>query len=277
MGCNCNQTPCSCVDGLNSFTTTAADFTQPSVSGNVSVSVTNIGQLNNQWMAVGQVVYIENGGYYQVSSITNLTTVVLTNLGYAGNASVGSNVSSGGKVSPGGLIGVTGAANNGTTVLYNNQTSASTASNSTWETLMTYSMPQDTLGDNGDILEIDVRVNNGGTVNGQQLVRFVLDGTVIASLWPITFTPAATSALVNVRVFRISATSVRCQTKISSFSTVGSTQQALTPAAIEQYTSAITVTNLDSGGSLDLDLDGQVASASDTLTADYMTIKLCTI
>ena len=64
---------------------------------------------------------------------------------------------------------------------------------------------------------------------------------------------------------------------ISSYSTVGATQQALTPAAIEQYHSIVTVTNLDSGGTLDFDLDGQVASASDTLTADYMTIKLCTI
>jgi len=109
------------------------------------------------------------------------------------------------------------------------------------------------------------------------LVRFTLDGTSIATLWPITFTPAATSALISLRVFRISATSVRCQSVIRSYSTVGATQQALTPASIEQYTSVITVTNLDSGGALNFDLDGQVANASDTLTADYMTIKLCTI
>lgn len=277
MGCNCNQTPCSCVDGLNSFTTTAANFTQPAVSGTVSVSTTNLGQLNNQWMAVGQVVFITGGGYYTVSSITDLTTVVLTNLGYTGNASPGATVTSGGLVTAGGLQGVAGPAVNGTTVLYNEQTAASTASNSVWETLMTYSMPQDTLGDDGDILEVDVRVNNGGTSNGQQLTRFSIDGAVIATLWPITFTPAATSALLKLRVFRLSATSVRCQSVISSYSTVGATQQALTPAAIEQYHSIVTVTNLDSGGTLDFDLDGQVASASDTLTADYMTIKLCTI
>ena len=275
MGCNCNQTPCSCVDGLNSFTTTAANFTQPAVSGTVTVSTTNLGQLNNQWMAVGQVVFITGGGYYTVSSITDLTTVVLTNLGYTGNASPGATVTSGGLVTAGGLQGVAGPAVNGTTVLYNEQTAASTASNSVWETLMTYSMPQDTLGDDGDILEVDVRVNNGDVINGSQLVRFTLDGTAVALLWPLNFSGAVNVALINLKIARKSATTISCESVISLYSLVGGTQQTL--HSIEGFSSSITVSNLDSGGTLDFDLDAQVASASDTLTADYMTIKLCTI
>lgn len=277
MGCNCNQTPCSCVDGLNSFTTTAANFTQPAVSGTVSVSTTNLGQLNNQWMAVGQVVFITGGGYYTVSSITDLTTVVLTNLGYTGNASPGATVTSGGLVTAGGLQGVAGPAVNGTTVLYNEQTAASTASNSVWETLMTYSMPQDTLGDDGDILEVDVRVGNNGILNSQQLVRFTLDGTVVALLWPLGSISGTRIALINLKIVRKSATTVSCESVVKLYTINNAIQQAITPASIEGFSSSITVSNLDSGGTLDFDLDAQVNNASDTLTADYMTIKLCTI
>src|SRR5437773_10879756 len=60
-------------------------------------------------MATGQVLFVTTGGFYSVSSITDATTVVLTNLGYAGNASSGTVVASSETVSAGGLIGLTGA------------------------------------------------------------------------------------------------------------------------------------------------------------------------
>src|SRR2546427_3449319 len=59
-------------------------------------------------MATGQVLFVTTGGFYSVSSITDATTVVLTNLGYAGNASSGTVIASGKTVSAGGLIGLTG-------------------------------------------------------------------------------------------------------------------------------------------------------------------------
>src|SRR5437773_12424063 len=60
-------------------------------------------------MATGQVLFVTTGGFYSVSSITDATTVVLTNLGYTGNASSGTVVASNKTVSAGGLIGLTGA------------------------------------------------------------------------------------------------------------------------------------------------------------------------
>jgi hypothetical protein len=61
-------------------------------------------------MSVGEVVFVQVGGYYSVSSITNGTTVSLTNLGYAGNASTNTNINGAAKqVTAGGLQGVTGA------------------------------------------------------------------------------------------------------------------------------------------------------------------------
>ena len=82
--------------GVSSYTSTTATFTQPSVGSNVSVSVSN-----TAWMVAGETLFVQTGGYYSVSSITNGTTVVLTNLGYDGNTSVGS-TGNGGSVTPGG-------------------------------------------------------------------------------------------------------------------------------------------------------------------------------
>lgn len=89
--------------GGTSFTTTAANFTQPAVSGTVSVTVAA-----TAWMAVGMVVYVATGGYYSVSSITSGTVVVLENLGYTGNAAPAAVINSGSSVGPGGLEGAAG-------------------------------------------------------------------------------------------------------------------------------------------------------------------------
>lgn len=61
-------------DGTNSYTTTTAAFTMPAEAGTVSVSV-----VTTDWMAVGQVVFVENCGHMVVDSVTNVTTVVLEN------------------------------------------------------------------------------------------------------------------------------------------------------------------------------------------------------
>jgi len=86
------------------FTTTSANFVQPAVSANQTAQVINTG-----WMAVGEVLFIATGGYYQIFSITDGTHVVVTNLGYPGNAAPGVTVNSPQQVTPGGLRGPTGA------------------------------------------------------------------------------------------------------------------------------------------------------------------------
>ena len=90
--------------GKDAFTTVRASFTQPAVSSNVTAQV---GQTN--FMTAGMPLYVAGGGYYSISSVTDLTDVVLTNLGYAGNASPGATVPSGGVVTPTGVIGQNGA------------------------------------------------------------------------------------------------------------------------------------------------------------------------
>jgi hypothetical protein len=69
--------------------TTTANYTQPAVSGTVTVNVTSTTPF-----AAGLGVYVQGGGYYTVQSITNGTQMVLTNLGSLGNASPTSTVTS---------------------------------------------------------------------------------------------------------------------------------------------------------------------------------------
>jgi hypothetical protein len=90
-------------DGHNAFTTLVLQFVQPAIAANV-----NIETADSAWMSVGQVIYITNGGYYQVVDDTfNFPQV--KNLGYTGNAAPGSTVPTSSTISPGGLIGATGA------------------------------------------------------------------------------------------------------------------------------------------------------------------------
>lgn len=91
-------------DGVSSFTTTTAVFTMPAVSSTVSVSVGS-----TAWMAGGQTLYVQTAGYMTVTTITDSTTVVLTNLGYTGNASPTTSISTGRQVSAGGVKGQDGA------------------------------------------------------------------------------------------------------------------------------------------------------------------------
>lgn len=92
-------------NGTNAFTTTTAGYTQPAVAATVSVAV-----VTSAWAVIGQVVYIQNGGYYTVTAIADSTHITVSNLGYTGNAAPAVVIGSGQKVGPGGLKGVDGVA-----------------------------------------------------------------------------------------------------------------------------------------------------------------------
>lgn len=81
-------------NGINAFTTTTNSFIQPAVSSSETVTVGT-----NQWMAIGQTVYIQQAGFYTVSSVAGTTQVVLNLLAEAGT-STGDSVNAGSKVSP---------------------------------------------------------------------------------------------------------------------------------------------------------------------------------
>ena len=91
--------------GLNAFTITTFNFTQPAVNATTTISVQN-----TQWMQPGQPIYIASAGYYEVVVAPTLQTVDIKNLGYTGNATPGSIILSGSGVSPSGRIGLQGSA-----------------------------------------------------------------------------------------------------------------------------------------------------------------------
>lgn len=90
-------------DGTNAFTFTAASFVQPAASDSVVVAVQN-----GSWAAIGQIVYIVGGGFYEVTNRDN-GSITVENIDYDGNATAGDTIASGQQVSPGGLRGPDGA------------------------------------------------------------------------------------------------------------------------------------------------------------------------
>jgi len=102
-------------DGENATTFTTALFVQPAVSANVTVAV-----LDSGWFVVGQKVFVEVGGYYDVVSKPTALSVILTNLGYTGNAAPTTNIPSGSQISPGGIKGTDGASGTGDMLSANN-------------------------------------------------------------------------------------------------------------------------------------------------------------
>lgn len=81
------------VNGLNAYTTVTSSFTQPDIgSGALAVTVP-VG--TTAWMTAGQIIYIQTGGYYVVSSIVDATDVAVVSLGANGDAVSGTTINAG--------------------------------------------------------------------------------------------------------------------------------------------------------------------------------------
>lgn len=112
-------------DGDNAFTLTTNPFTQPGVNANVVVDV-----LNSDWSAVGQKIFVEAGGYYDVVNKPSSIQVVLENLGYDGNAAPAVVIPVSSMVSPGGVKGVDGTSAAGDMLGANNLSDVASAATS---------------------------------------------------------------------------------------------------------------------------------------------------
>lgn len=90
-------------DGLNAFTTTTATFIQVNVDSDVAVSMASTG-----WMNVGQIIYIQNAGHYEVKTINTAVSATLTRR-YDTSGS-GTTIATNQKVTPAGRKGDAGTA-----------------------------------------------------------------------------------------------------------------------------------------------------------------------
>lgn len=86
-------------NGSNAYTTTALAFVQPAVGADVTVPIAD-----GNWMSVGQVIFVEGGGDYEVQSATAIS-MTIRNLGYAHNAAPAAVIGGAAKVSPSGEKG----------------------------------------------------------------------------------------------------------------------------------------------------------------------------
>lgn len=96
--------------GYNSFTVNTVEFVVPAVNDQVTIVV-----VYTNWIAVGQIVFIQSAGYYQVAAIDSITDVVITNLGYADNAIPTTTIAPYQPVVPSGIAGQTGDTGGGVT------------------------------------------------------------------------------------------------------------------------------------------------------------------
>jgi hypothetical protein len=101
--CNCKSTdPCKCLDGKNAYTTTTASFQQPLCGENVTINVKD-----TEWAIVGQPVFVEGGGQYELVSKTQ-NTLTIKNLCGPNNTDPGNTVLPKKGVSPSGFNGLNG-------------------------------------------------------------------------------------------------------------------------------------------------------------------------
>lgn len=112
-------------NGLNAYTTLTSGFTQPAVNANVSIAV-----VSSEWMSVGQDIFVQNGGYYQVVSKADTTHATIKNLGYTANAAAGASVANASSVSPAGEKGTAGSSSAGALLAANNLSDVSNAATS---------------------------------------------------------------------------------------------------------------------------------------------------
>jgi hypothetical protein len=93
-------------NGKNCFTTVNSSYIQPTIGSAVVVTV-----LDTSWMAVGEVIFVQTGGYYLVTVIGSSTSVTISNdaqwTGF--NRVAGQTITPGSLVTPGGLRGVAGS------------------------------------------------------------------------------------------------------------------------------------------------------------------------
>lgn len=112
-------------NGINAFTTVTTNFVQPSTFSSVTIVVGS-----NQWVAVGQTIYIQQAGFYTVTSLSGTTQIVCTLEQQAGVAPLGT-VTAGSKVSPSAIATyaapLTQLTVSGTSIFYNGPVNINTS------------------------------------------------------------------------------------------------------------------------------------------------------
>jgi hypothetical protein len=199
--------------GKNAYTFLTESFPMPAVGNNVTITVSNSGQFGNRWAVVGQVIFIEGARFFQVAALVGTNQITVTNLGYSGNATPGTTISANGYVSPAGPIGQTGLPGsngvNGLARLYRLLTTQTSATTFSWQALASYTVPANTLVNDGDSLVIEAwMVQSGSIALGEPSRRITFAGqsaTIFGgSQEPKIFLQSSNTALLRIEIIKTS-------------------------------------------------------------------------
>lgn len=176
------------LDGLNAFTLTAAAFDQPDFQDSaITINVSALGQATGIWAKVGQYIFIEGAGYFQVTAQTATTISVIVpsatieTFNHAIAAS-GATVAFPKEVSPGGIQGATGltgssggAGTNGTTIIAYDQRDGGHFTNLNYTEIRgPYAIPANSWAVAGDTVRVKLlfRGTNDGTPDATNHIRY---------------------------------------------------------------------------------------------------------
>src|SRR3990167_9837273 len=152
-------------------------------------------------------------------------------------------------------------------ILYNNHTPVTTVSNPLAD-LMTYSMPANTLTADGDEVIIEAYLSSSGTNNGKALSL-----SFGAETFPtfLLFGAIETSAILTMRIVRVSDTSIRIQSKgVKIFNTFGFFEFG---NPINKYDcTAVAIASLTSNAVTIVSQAGN-SGGGETMTCKYMTVE----
>lgn len=234
--------------GLNAFTVTTLSFIVPNIGSNVFVQVSNSNPLTGSWAAIGQIIYIEDAGYYRV--VGNGATVLnVTNLGYTGNTAPGTNITSGKKVSPSGIKG-----SNSTLKFDRFNATAPTGS---W-TLFSPSAYQElnytdySLSQNNDRININAQITCITTLAESAEIRINFNGITLFTLTS-SFIPTGNNLIVfDFNITRLTSTSAMIDGIVSVANGVF---VQTTKNYVISSLSATVVPDLDNSGNYPIQID----------------------
>lgn len=272
---NCN---CSCdnisipsiegpqgVAGLNAFTVTTLSFIVPNIGSNVFVQVSNSNPLTGSWAAIGQIIYIEDAGYYRV--VGNGPTVLnLTNLGYTGNIAPGTNISSGKKVSPAGIKG------SNSTLKFNRFNA--TAPTGSW-TLFSPSAYQQlnytdyALSKNSDTINVKANILATKTLGETAAIRFNFNGSTLYTLADSYIPTGVNLITFDIDINRLTNTTFTYNIIVTV--STGVLTQTTKVYSANTY-SPTSVANLDNTGNYPIQIDFETnTTATCTLSTQTLT------
>jgi len=275
------------VDGLNVFTKTTADFTQPAVNSNVTITVSAVSQYSIEWAKPNDYIWIQGGGYYQVVTYIDSTSIEVKNLGSTDNAAPLATVTSGAYVHPSGPPGAGGTngtdGTNGVAVIDYDFADNSHTGDTSWTSLYSKQVDANTLDANEEYIEgeffVSMGMVGGSAKKGGIKIKFgtttlfTHDTTTLYVPFGENFLNAFTSLKVKFRMIRTDTDKARLEVDVTGLQ--GQLPSSGSYLAVSGISSGYNelrqctaeVSSLNFAANTNMVVEGKVSDSSATITS----------